>query len=220
MPIKLFSVYWNLSQLETWVKYLQLLALFWVVLLWRYFQMSLQSWSRSVCATNADHLRWSVVYPIQIKIIPANMFAKPMERCFWHPLARRPLTAVCVNCPLNKSCTLFLRSLKPINKKSELLDTRKPLTCILHVHGSDGCLSDVTGAGTALLAVYLRWVLDPPPDAPPVHLQRESEKTAMTLWGYTRGIVLLTAIFVALVLRRTFAKLFSHLILCSRKLLS
>lgn len=60
----------------------------------------------------------------------------------------------------------------------------------------DGCISDVTGVGLGLLAVYLRWVLDPPPQVQPVNLIIGAKEAADTVSVYMFGLILLTAVFV------------------------
>lgn len=67
------------------------------------------------------------------------------------------------------------------------------LLCLIF---TDGCISDITGAGLGLLAVYLRWVLDPPPQVQAVNLLKSAEEDAQTLSVYTLGLVLLTIVFL------------------------
>ena len=67
---------------------------------------------------------------------------------------------------------------------------------------TDGCISDVTGAGLGLLAVYLRWVLDPPPQVQPWNLAKSAQEDAQTVSLYMFGLVLLTFAFLFAV-RRT-----------------
>ena len=67
---------------------------------------------------------------------------------------------------------------------------------------ADGCISDTTGAGLGLLAVYLRWVLDPPPQVQAVNLAISAQEDAQTAWVYMFGLVLLTIAFLFAV-RRT-----------------
>jgi len=64
------------------------------------------------------------------------------------------------------------------------------------VNLSDGCYSDVTGIGLGLLAVYLRWVLDPPPQVQPVNLVLSAQQDAQTVTVYMMGLVLLTVAFL------------------------
>lgn len=61
---------------------------------------------------------------------------------------------------------------------------------------ADGCISDVTGAGLGLLAVYLRWVLDPPPQVHAVNLVKSAQEDAQTVSVYMFGLVLLTIAFL------------------------
>ncbi|KAM7438626.1 hypothetical protein ABFA07_011886 [Porites harrisoni] len=60
----------------------------------------------------------------------------------------------------------------------------------------NGCYSDVTGIGLGLLAVYLRWVLDPPPQVQPVNLVLSAQQDAQTVTVYMMGLVLLTVAFL------------------------
>ena len=60
----------------------------------------------------------------------------------------------------------------------------------------DGCYSDVTGIGLGLLAVYLRWVLDPPLQVQPVNLVLSAQQDAQTVTVYMLGLVLLTVVFL------------------------
>lgn len=61
---------------------------------------------------------------------------------------------------------------------------------------TDGCISDITGAGLGLLAVYLRWVLDPPPQVQAVNLLQSAQENAQTVSVYMFGLVLLTIAFL------------------------
>ena len=61
---------------------------------------------------------------------------------------------------------------------------------------TDGCISDITGAGLGLLAVYLRWVLDPPPQVQAVNLLKSAEENTQTVSVYMFGLVLLTIAFL------------------------
>lgn len=61
---------------------------------------------------------------------------------------------------------------------------------------ADGCISDVTGAGLGLLAVYLRWVLDPPPQVHAVNLLKSAQEDAQTVSVYMFGLVVLTLAFL------------------------
>ena len=74
------------------------------------------------------------------------------------------------------------------------------LNC-LFVFITDGCMSDVTGAGMGLLAVYLRWVLDPPPQIQAVNLATSVQEDAQTVSVYMFGLVLLTIAFLFAVKR-------------------
>lgn len=59
----------------------------------------------------------------------------------------------------------------------------------------NGCISDVTGVGLGALAVYLRWVLDPPPQVQPVDLVIGAKEDARTVSAYMIGLVALTLVF-------------------------
>ena len=61
---------------------------------------------------------------------------------------------------------------------------------------TDGCISDITGAGLGLLAVYLRWVLDPPPQVQAVNLLKSAQENTQTVSVYMFGLVLLTIAFL------------------------
>lgn len=67
---------------------------------------------------------------------------------------------------------------------------------------TDGCLNEATGAGLGLLAVYLRWVLDPPPQVQAWNLAKSAQEEAHTVSVYMIGLVLLTFAFLFAV-RRT-----------------
>ncbi|KAJ7390758.1 hypothetical protein OS493_022316 [Desmophyllum pertusum] len=60
----------------------------------------------------------------------------------------------------------------------------------------DGCISDVTGAGLGLLAIYMRWILDPPPQIQPVNLVKSTQEDAKTLSVYMFVLLFLTAAFL------------------------
>jgi len=60
----------------------------------------------------------------------------------------------------------------------------------------NGCISDVTGVGLGLLAVYLRWVLDPPPQVQPINLVLGAKDDEQTVSVYMFGLLLLTIVFL------------------------
>jgi len=60
----------------------------------------------------------------------------------------------------------------------------------------NGCISDSTGAGLGLLAVYLRWILDPPPQIQALRLAKSAQEDAQTVSVYMFGLVLLTIAFL------------------------
>ena len=68
---------------------------------------------------------------------------------------------------------------------------------------TDGCLNDATGAGLGLLAVYLRWVLDPPPQVQALNLAKSAQEDAQTVSVHMFGLMLLTIAFVFAVRRTT-----------------
>lgn len=59
-----------------------------------------------------------------------------------------------------------------------------------------GCFSDITGVGIGLLSLYLRWVLDPPPQVQPVDLIESAKEDAQTISVYMYILLLVTAAFL------------------------
>lgn len=60
----------------------------------------------------------------------------------------------------------------------------------------NGCFSDITGVGIGLLSLYLRWVLDPPPQIQPVELIKSAKEDAATVSVYMYILLLVTAAFL------------------------
>lgn len=60
----------------------------------------------------------------------------------------------------------------------------------------NGCFSDITGVGIGLLSLYLRWVLDPPPQIQPVELIKSAKEDAETVSVYMYILLLVTAAFL------------------------
>ena len=61
---------------------------------------------------------------------------------------------------------------------------------------AEGCFSDITGVGIGLLSLYLRWVLDPPPQVQPVDLVESAKEDAQTISVYMYILLLVTAAFL------------------------
>lgn len=80
---------------------------------------------------------------------------------------------------------------------------------------SDGCISDVTGVGLGLLALFLRWVLDPPPQVQPIRLVIDAKEDAQTVSVYMLALVLLSAVFLLVMRKRVFEMICTcYTILC------
>ena len=67
---------------------------------------------------------------------------------------------------------------------------------------AEGCFSDITGVGIGLLSLYLRWVLDPPPQVQPVDLVESAKEDAQTISVYMYILLLVTAAFLFAIRRR------------------